>query len=113
MMDANQAIVTLPWPIVIHSQAEGVWRQINNRNNSEQDRREVAKCKEWQREIELIAAGIYAAIVEEQERCTQVAFNVGYAFCDEAGEKYYAPDGHSQKLVIEVTEAIAAAIRGD
>lgn len=50
--------------------AEGVWRRINNReerNTIEQDRKDIAGCPRWQREIQLIADGIYAAVIEERE----------------------------------------------
>ena len=47
---------------------------------------------------------ISAAVAREQERCADIAFDVGYSLADEAESKF-------SDLIVDASEKIAAAIR--
>lgn len=56
------------------------------------------------------SAIINTAIAREQERCANIAFDVGYSLADEAEDKFY--DGWTASdLVVDASEKVAAAIR--
>ena len=53
---------------------------------------------------------VNTAVAREQERCAQIAFDVGYPLADEA-ESNFCGGWTASDLVIDASEKIAAAIR--
>ena len=93
----------------IQAAAEDTCRRAHGWLDKPTEQWERAKCAQYQVEIDCITATIYAAVVEERERCAQIAFGVGYNLAAQPAVRIY--NEYDNDLIVKAAEQIAAAIR--